>query len=112
MPPAAVLAGGPLPMSPLCRLDPRELAALDRAALIYIAIGAIAFFVVGPLLEGVATVTAVISSLGYLLLVGFCLRLWVARQSSDRTKFWLTDGMLTLAPPCHRGPIRLSSALA
>jgi hypothetical protein len=78
------------------QLDPQQLVVLDRAALLYIVIGAISFFALQPLLGGVGTVTAVLASLGSLMVVGLCLRLWLARQNSSRAKFWSTTALLPL----------------
>jgi hypothetical protein len=79
-------------------LTTRSVAALDRLALIYLSIGAVAYFVLLPVLGGLATVTAVIASLGSLVVIGGCLWLWVARENRNRFRFWSTIALLPLLP--------------
>lgn len=79
-------------------LSPDQAASVDRWALMYLGLGGIAYFVLLPLLGGVATVTAVIASLAGLIIVGFCLRLWVAGETGNLRKFWLTIILLPLLP--------------
>jgi hypothetical protein len=78
--------------------SPQNIKALDRRAVIYLSVGGVAYFVLLPLLGGVATVTAVVASLGSLITVGTILRLWVARESRDRRKYWGTMSILPLLP--------------
>lgn len=79
-------------------LSPDEAAVADRCAFLYLGIGGIAYFVVLPLIGSVATITSVISSLGSLVIVGLCLRLWVARETGNLRKFWFTVILLPLLP--------------
>ena len=79
-------------------LTTQHLAALDRLAYLYMSLGGIAYFVLLPLFGNVSTITAVISSLGALIMVGACLRLWVALQKGNRIKFWSTIALLPLLP--------------
>lgn len=76
----------------------QSVAELDRLALIYLSVGAVSNFILLPVLGGVATVTAVIASLASLVVIGACLRLWVASESRNRSKFWSTIVLLPLLP--------------
>ena len=51
-----------------------------------------------PLAAEVPSATAIISSIGSLIVVGVCLRLWVAQEGRDRLKFWITIALLPLLP--------------
>jgi energy-coupling factor transporter transmembrane protein EcfT len=77
---------------------PASAQALDRLSLLYIAIGGASYFLLMPLLGGIATVTAVVSSLGALIMVGLCLRLWLARETRNRQKSLLTIAVISLLP--------------
>jgi hypothetical protein len=79
-------------------LSGENAASLDRLALLYCMIGGAAYFLVLPFASAVASATAIVSSLGSLMVVGLCLRLWVARECRDWPKFWLTIGLLPLLP--------------
>jgi hypothetical protein len=72
--------------------------ALDRMSLLYIAFGGVSYFLLLPLLGGIATITAIISSLGALIMVGLCLRLWLARETGNRLRFLLTIPVISLLP--------------
>jgi hypothetical protein len=76
----------------------QRLAALDRLALLYLIIGALAYFVLMPLSSFIPSGTAIVSSLGSLLIVGTCLRLWTARESRQSLKFWYTVALLPALP--------------
>ncbi len=78
--------------------SPNSLAALNRLALWYCLFGGVAYFVLMPLAAEVPSATAIISSIGSLIVVGACLRLWVAQEGRDRAKFWITIGLLPLLP--------------
>jgi hypothetical protein len=75
-----------------------QAAAADRWALTYLGLGSIAYFVLLPLFGNVATVTAAIAAIGSLIVVGICLRLWVARYTRNSVKFWSTILLLPLLP--------------
>lgn len=79
-------------------LSPRSLAALNRLALYYCLFGGVAYFVLLPLAGEIPSATAIISSIGSLIVVGACLRLWVAQEGRDRLKYWTTVGLLPLLP--------------
>jgi hypothetical protein len=97
---ARYVFAGPLGQQPGAKRgqDWRRVAAQDRLALIYLISGGFAYFLLLPLLGGVASLTAMISSLGSLLLVGACLRLWLANKSGNRLKFCVTIALLPLLP--------------
>ncbi len=80
------------------QLTSHRAAALDRLSRRYLAIGGVCYFLLLPLLGGVATVTAVISSLGALIMVGLCLRLWLAGETRNSAKFWLTIPIIIVLP--------------
>jgi hypothetical protein len=74
----------------------KELAILDRLSLIYASIG-IFCFVFGSILS-IPSVGAIIAQLNSLVIVGACLRLWVARQERDGGKLWISMLCLPLLP--------------
>jgi hypothetical protein len=75
---------------------PIDLATLDRLSLLYIG-GGISYFVLMTFGK-IPTLGAIISSLSSLLMVGACLRLWVAYEARNQFKFWLTITLLPLLP--------------
>src|SRR6202042_3089361 len=74
-----------------------ELKELDRLGLYYF-FGGLVCFMSMQFLGGIASLSAVISSLGALMIVGACLRLWVARQGGNLGKQWQTIALLPLLP--------------
>src|SRR5262249_4457020 len=76
----------------------QSLAALDRLALIYIGVGGLAYFVGLRLVASIPSGTAIVGPLGSLIIVGACVRFWVARESRNRLKFWSTTALLPLLP--------------
>ena len=79
-------------------LTPRRMATLDRLALLYLIVGSIVFFALMPLVGGIPSVTAVVAPLGSLIMVGACVRLWVASESRNWLKFWFTMALLPVLP--------------
>jgi hypothetical protein len=78
---------------------PRQGAAtLDSLALCYIIVGGVAYFLAMPFAAMIPSATALVSSLGSLLLIGFCLRLWTARECRNWPKFWSAVALLPLLP--------------
>jgi hypothetical protein len=77
---------------------PQDFAKLNQLAMQYIVIGGGAYFLLLPFLGGVASLTAIIASLGSLILVGLCLRLWIANQSGDQRRYWATIALLPILP--------------
>jgi hypothetical protein len=75
----------------------RELAELDRLGIYYF-FGGLVCFLSMQFLGGIASLSAIISSLGALMIVGACLRLWVARQGGNVRKQWQTIALLPLLP--------------
>jgi hypothetical protein len=76
--------------------DLRRLSALNKLALIYLCTGCVAFFVVMPIVAGIGTITAIIASLGGLIIVGVCLQSWVATKAGKRS--WFAFIMVPLMP--------------
>ena len=76
--------------------DLRRLSALNRLALAYFCTGSVAFFVVMPIVAGIATITAVIASLGSLIIIGVCLQSWVATKTGKRG--WFAIILIPLMP--------------
>ena len=79
-------------------LTSQSLAALDRLALIYIGVGGAAYFVLLRLVVSIFSATAIVAPLGLLIMVGICLRFWVARESQNWLKFWSTMALLPVLP--------------
>jgi hypothetical protein len=77
---------------------PRTITALDRLALLYLIVGAIVSFALMRLAAGIPSATAVVAPLGSLIIVGACVRLWVAIESRNRFKFWCTLALLPVLP--------------
>jgi hypothetical protein len=76
----------------------QSLTALDRLALIYLSVGGVVYFAVLPFVGGIPSATAILSPLGSLIIVGACLRLWVASESRNQLKFWSTLALLPVIP--------------
>jgi hypothetical protein len=76
----------------------QSLAALDRLALLYIFVGGFAYFVGLRLIVNIPSGTAIVGPLGSLIMVGACLRFWVARESRNSLKFWSTMALLPVLP--------------
>ena len=76
----------------------QSFAALDRLALLYLGVGAVAYFVMLRVAARIPSATAFVAPLGSLIMVGACLRLWVARESRNRLKFWSTMALLPVLP--------------
>jgi hypothetical protein len=76
----------------------QPLAALGRLALLYIGVGGVAYFVLLGLVASVPSATAIVAPLGALIMVGACLRFWVARESRNWPKFWSTMALLPMLP--------------
>jgi hypothetical protein len=79
-------------------LDPQGNRLLDRLALRYLLVGGIVYFGLLPLISGIPSVTAIISPLGSLIIVGICLRLWIAIENLNRYKLWTTMALLPVLP--------------
>ena len=73
-----------------------DFAAPDRLAVIYIAVG-ICYFLLDQFIS-IPSAGAIISSLVSLLIIGACLRLWVAHRQGRILKFWSTIALLGLFP--------------
>jgi hypothetical protein len=76
----------------------QSFAALDRLALLYLGVGGFAYFVMLRLAAGIPSATAFVAPVGSLIMVGACLRLWVARESRNWLKFWSTMALLPVLP--------------
>ena len=77
---------------------PRRITALDRLAVLYLIVGGIVSFVALPLAARIPSATALVAPLGSLIIVGACVRLWVAIESRNWLKFWCTMALLPLLP--------------
>ncbi len=84
--------------SRLPALTVRDVAVLDRLALLYLGIGFFVNFLLMRLIGDIPSATAITSPLGSLIIIGACLRLWVARESKDQSKFWSTIALLPMLP--------------
>src|SRR5262249_8947291 len=73
-------------------LTPQALVRLERIGLYYVFIGMFAFFV--ALRINISAVSAILLTLSSLIIVGVCLRIWVARQQRKSLKLWLTVASL------------------
>jgi hypothetical protein len=77
---------------------PRRITVLDRLALLYLIVGGIVSFALMPFVALIPSATALVAPLGSLVIVGFCLRLWVATETRNRLKFWSTMALLPALP--------------
>jgi hypothetical protein len=84
--------------SPAQGISPQSLGELNRLALLYLCIGGFVYFAVMPFVGSIPSATALVSPLGSLLLVGACLRFWIANESANWPKFWSTMVLLPLLP--------------
>jgi hypothetical protein len=78
-------------------LTSRNFQSVDTLARYYMITGAVVFFG-GGLLGSIPSATAVLSPLGSLLMVGACLRIWVAGKLRDHSKLWSTVAVLPMLP--------------
>src|SRR5262249_33826760 len=76
----------------------QSFTGLDRLALLYLVVGAAAYFVLLRVAALIPSATAFVAPLGSLIMVGACLRLWVARESRNWVKFWSTMVLLPVLP--------------
>jgi hypothetical protein len=76
---------------------PLRVAALNRVAWLYLGIG-FSMFAVPSFVADIPSATAVLSSLSGLLIVGVCLRLWIASKIRNSSQFWSTLAALPLLP--------------
>src|SRR5262249_13035311 len=76
----------------------QRLALIDRLARLYLWIGGGIYFAVWPIISAIPSATAIGSPLGSLIIVGACLRLWVAQRQRRSLKFWSTVALLPLLP--------------
>ena len=79
-------------------ISPQSLGELNRLALLYLCIGGVVYFVMMPFASMIPSATALIAPLGSLLLIGACLRFWIASESANWPKFWSTMVLLPLLP--------------
>jgi hypothetical protein len=85
-----VAAGSAAPQTPV------QLIALDKLALFYLLCGA-AYFGMGSLFA-IPSLGAFVAATSFMLVVGWSLRLWVASQQGNNTKYWVTIAFLPLLP--------------
>jgi hypothetical protein len=93
----------PAPRQQACVISPQDvnsqsLGELNRLALFYLCAGGIVYFVVGPFAGSIPSLSALVSPLGSLIVIGACLRFWVANESANWRKFWSTMVLLPLLP--------------
>jgi hypothetical protein len=77
---------------------PRRIKVLDRLALLYLIVGCTVSFALLPLAARIPSATAVVAPLGSLIVVGVCVRLWVASETRNSLKFWCTMALLPVLP--------------
>src|SRR5690349_82152 len=64
-----------------------ELVRDDTLAIYYLLIGSAVYFL-APFLSAIPSASSVLSGLGSLIIVGACLRLWVAKKLQSAFKLW------------------------
>jgi hypothetical protein len=94
VPASARQTGGPLRQS----ASSQSLMVVGRVALLYLFVGAGAYFVVLPVASNIPSATAIISTLGSLIVVGACLQVWIASESGNWRKVWRTIVLVFLLP--------------
>jgi len=75
-----------------------NIARSDRISKLYIVLGFFVSFGVMRFAGGIPSVAAILSSLGSLMIVGICLRIWVAREEHKPTKAWSALALALLLP--------------
>jgi hypothetical protein len=75
-----------------------NLDAVNRLALLYVSVGLIMYFVLNRFISMIPSAGAIAGSLGSLIIIGICLRLWAARESSNTGRFWSTLAFLPMLP--------------
>jgi hypothetical protein len=76
----------------------QSITEVNRLALLYLFVGSVSYFVILPVFGGIPSVTAIVASFGSLIVVGACLRFWLASKCRNRLKFWLTMALVPLCP--------------
>jgi hypothetical protein len=84
--------------SPAQGVSPQSLGELNRLALLYMCIGGVVYFGVMPFVGSIPSATALVVPLGALLLIGACLRFWLANETANWPKFLSTMVLLPLLP--------------
>ncbi len=79
-------------------LSPKSATELNQLAFKYVLLGGVIYFFLMSYASAIPSATAIMSPLGSLIIVGACLRLWVARNSGNRFNYWSTIGILPLLP--------------
>jgi hypothetical protein len=71
---------------------------LRRLAFLYCVIGGCAYFALLPLSNTIPSATAIVASLGCLIIVGLYLQLWIAQKLENRATVWLIIAFLPVLP--------------
>ena len=74
-------------------VDPKRISSIS---FVYLVLG-VCYFIAGSLVR-IPSVGAIIASLSSLLIVGICLRLWLASEQRKPVMFWITASLLPLLP--------------
>jgi hypothetical protein len=76
----------------------QRFASLNKAALLYLCIGLLVMFATPSFVFDIPSASAIMSSLGSLIIVAACLQLWIASKTRNSLKFWSTVALLPLLP--------------
>ena len=71
---------------------------LDKLAVRCILFGAAVYFIIMPFTGGIPSISAVLSALGSLVIVGACLRIWIGKAEDKPGKAWSALALLPLLP--------------
>jgi hypothetical protein len=72
--------------------------SVNKATLLYLCIGLFVMFAVPSFVFDIPSATAIVSTLGSLIIVAACLRLWIAIKTRNSLKLWSTVALLPLLP--------------
>ena len=79
-------------------LSPEMATELNQLAFKCVLLGGFIYFFLMSYASAIPSATAILSPLGSLIIVGACLRLWVARNSGNRFNYWSTICILPVLP--------------
>src|SRR5262249_14145326 len=76
----------------------QRFVSLNKSMLLYLGIGLFVMFAIPSFVFEIPSASAIVSSLGSLVIVAACLQLWIASKTRNSLKFWSTVALLPLLP--------------
>src|SRR5262249_57464704 len=76
----------------------QRFVSLHKSMLVYLGIDLFVLFAIPSFVFEIPSASAILSSLGSLIIVAACLQLWIASKTRNSLKFWSTVALLPLFP--------------